>query len=47
MIDLIIPYYNNPKGLITTLDSINTNIFYITIIDDGSDDYIPYHPAIN
>lgn len=37
MIDLIIPYYNNPEGLKHTLDSINENIFYITIIDDNSD----------
>lgn len=36
MIDLIIPYYNNPEGLIRTLESINTDIFYITIIDDHS-----------
>ena len=36
MIDLIIPYYNNPEGLRRTLDSINHNIFYITIIDDNS-----------
>ena len=36
MIDLIIPYYNNPIGLRRTLDSINHNIFYITIIDDSS-----------
>jgi glycosyltransferase involved in cell wall biosynthesis len=37
MIDLIIPYYNNPNGLKRTLESINTNIFYVTIIDDNSD----------
>ena len=47
MIDLIIPYYNNPDGLIQTLNSINKNIFYVTIIDDGSDLYIPYHPVID
>ena len=47
MIDLIIPYYNNPDGLIHTLDSINKDIFYITIIDDGSSLYLPYHPAID
>ena len=37
MIDLIIPYYNNPEGLKRTLASIDQNIFYITIIDDNSD----------
>lgn len=47
MIDLIIPYYNNPEGLIQTLDSINKDIFYVTIIDDGSSQYIPYHPYID
>ena len=47
MIDLIIPYYNNPEGLLQTLDSINRDIFYVTIIDDGSTLYIPYHPAID
>ena len=36
MIDLIIPYYNNPEGLKRTLESINTDIFYITVIDDHS-----------
>jgi glycosyltransferase involved in cell wall biosynthesis len=41
MIDLIIPYYNNPEGLIQTLNSINTNVFKITIVDDGSNDYLP------
>ena len=40
MIDLIIPYYNNPEGLKRTLDSINQNIFYVTIIDDSSDQLI-------
>ena len=47
MIDLIIPYYNNPDGLIHTLDSINKDIFYVTVIDDGSSLYLPYHPAID
>ena len=37
MIDLIIPYYNNPEGLKRTLASIDQNIFYVTIIDDNSD----------
>lgn len=41
MIDLIIPYYNNPKGIITTLQSINFDIFNVTIIDDGSNNYLP------
>ena len=41
MIDLIIPYYNNPEGLLRTLDSINKKIFYITIVDDNSTIYIP------
>ena len=41
MIDLIIPYYNNPSGLLRTLDSINHDIFYITIVDDYSDQPIP------
>lgn len=36
MIDLIIPYYNNPEGLQRTLDSINRDIFYVTIVDDCS-----------
>ena len=47
MIDLIIPYYNNPQGLLQSLDSIDNKLFYITIIDDGSDLYIPYHSSIN
>ena len=37
MIDLIIPYYNNPEGLERTLASIDHNIFYVTVIDDHSD----------
>ena len=41
MIDLIIPYYNNPQGLLKTLKSINTDIFKVTIIDDGTDGYLP------
>lgn len=36
MIDLIVPYYNNRIGLINTLESINTDIFKVTIIDDHS-----------
>lgn len=36
MVDLIIPYYNNPDGLLTTLNSIEDDVFTITIIDDGS-----------
>lgn len=36
MIDLIIPYYNNPNGLRRTLSSINTKIFHIVVVDDGS-----------
>lgn len=36
MIDLIIPYYNNPEGLLRTLESVNTDIFYVTVIDDCS-----------
>ena len=45
MIDLIIPYYNNPEGLNQTLKSINKNIFYITVIDDNSSIYMPYDNA--
>ena len=41
MIDLIIPYYNNPQGIMDTLKSINFNIFNVTIIDDGSTNYLP------
>ena len=44
MIDLIIPHYNNPSGLQRTLDSINRDIFYVTVIDDCSDIYIPHIP---
>ena len=47
MIDLIIPYYNNPYGLQRTLDSINPEIFYVTVIDDGSTQHLSYHPTIN
>ena len=35
MIDLIIPYYKNYEGLLRTLESINYNIFKVTIIEDG------------
>jgi glycosyltransferase involved in cell wall biosynthesis len=45
MIDLIIPFYNNGSGLIKTLDSVNTNVFHVTIVDDGSFYYLP--PNIN
>ena len=44
MIDLIIPYYNNPEGLARTLDSINHDVFYVTIVDDNSTIYMPYNP---
>lgn len=44
LIDLIIPYYNNPEGLKRTLDSVNKDVFYITIIDDNSTIYLPYNP---
>lgn len=43
MIDLIIPYYNNPEGLKRTLDSIYGSMFQITIIDDNSD-HSPWCP---
>lgn len=46
MIDLIIPYYNNLQGLERTLNSINRDIFYITIIDDSSD-RTPWCPKAN
>ena len=47
MIDLIIPYYNNPEGLKRTLKSVNKDIFYITVVDDCST--IPYslYPEID
>ena len=41
LIDLIIPYYNNPEGLKNTIDSVNRDIFRITIVDDHSDEPIP------
>ena len=41
MIDLIIPYYNNPEGFTRTIDSINNDIFYITVVDDNSSIYMP------
>ena len=45
MIDLIIPYYNNRNGLITTLQSILfPNMFYITVIDDCSTEYPDIFP---
>lgn len=46
MIDLIIPYYNNPDGLRRTLNSINKNIFYVTVVDDGSK-YTPHIKEID
>lgn len=46
MIDLIIPYYNNPDGLKRTLASIDKNIFNITIIDDHSNIGL-WNPAAN
>ncbi len=36
MIDLIIPYYNNPRGLFESLKSIDTKLFNVIVIDDGS-----------
>ena len=40
MIDLIIPYYNNKNGLVTTLQSILfPDMFYITVVDDCSTEY--------
>ena len=39
MIDLIIPYYNNPLGLYNTLNSIDDKYFNIIIIDDCSTNY--------
>ena len=47
MIDLIIPYYDNPDGLLQTLESIDKNIFYITIIDDHSSKFMPFSPTAN
>lgn len=47
MIDLIIPYYNNPEGLARTLDSINTDVFYVTVIDDHSNIPFNFHPNID
>ena len=47
MIDLIIPYYNNPEGLARTLDSINKNVFYVTIVDDHSTIPFDLHPNID
>lgn len=40
MIDLIIPYYNNLDGLRRTLNSINKKVFYVTVVNDGSE-YTP------
>ena len=40
MIDLIIPYYNNKDGLVTTLQSILfPETFFITVVDDCSTEY--------
>lgn len=45
MIDLIIPYYNNKTGLITTLQSILfPDMFYITVVDDCSTEYPTIFP---
>lgn len=44
MIDLIIPYYNNPHGLYYTLKSINSDVFYTTVIDDASTETLPLYP---
>ena len=45
MIDLIIPYYNNKMGLMTTLQSILfPDIFYITVVDDHSSEYPSIFP---
>lgn len=46
MIDLIIPYYNNPEGLIQTLNSVNKDIFYTTVVDDAST-IVPLRPDAN
>ena len=51
MIDLIIPYYKNKQGLINTLNSINFDIFEVTVVDDASEeeydlDY-PIHYILN
>jgi len=43
-IDLIIPYYNNPEGLVRTLDSINRKVFYVTVVDDSSDIHMYPNP---
>ena len=46
MIDLIIPYYNNPDGLTRTLESIVCpELFYITVVDDCSDVHMPASPT--
>lgn len=45
MIDLIIPYYNNIRGLVDTLKSIDYSIFNVIVIDDGSK--IPILPPFN
>lgn len=47
MIDLIIPYYNNPEELQKTLESVNTEVFYTTVVDDGSSIYLPRNIAAN
>ena len=51
MIDLIIPYYKNKQGIIDTLNSINFDIFEVTVVDDASEeeydlDY-PIHYILN
>lgn len=47
MIDLIIPYYNNPEGLARTLESINKEVFHITVVDDNSLIYMPYNVDVD
>lgn len=47
MIDLIIPYYNNPEALQKTLKSVNAEVFYTTVVDDGSSIYLPCNIAAN
>lgn len=38
MIDLIIPVYKNKTGLRTTLESVNFNVFNVTVVEDGSNE---------
>lgn len=41
MIDLIIPYYKNYEGLLRTLESINYNVFKVTVVEDGCNEIFP------